>query len=481
MNGHFQAGLAFAMIGLVSPGAAAQGVAPNINLTKTAGNQYETSVAINPVNSNQIFMVSRNETGGLASARSDNGGATWTSKLLGSRNPPQPGDVPRAYGNASIAWDGLGNLYLVYLSQNTPTTPATYVTLSVSTDGGASFYAPGGAGSAILLPTNVPPYLVGDQPTVAAGPGSAGFPGSVWVTYFSQGGIWVSKAGVSGLGAIGTLSSQLLPSQPAGVNYGDIAVGPNGQAIVTYGPNTGASGTIYTNLDPDGLGSAPFSAYAAVTPVNIGGFSYIPAQPSWGIDPEAGLAWDRSNSAHRGRIVLVFTDAPFVGSTDTGLFAVHSDDQGATWSAHVRVDDDPGANSQFLPHVSMDQTTGMIAVTWYDARNSTANDTAQYFGAFSLDGGASFTPSFQISAGMSDQALSLPAQKDADYGDYTGNAFATGLLAPAWGDNSDSTGDNPEGATNFDVYCAIMRGWPGQPSGESAGSSGARRRGRPWR
>ncbi len=434
--------------------AAAPTIGPNIDLSKAAGNQYETAVAIDPNNNNNIFVVGRNELGGLATARSSDGGLTWSSKIIARSNLPAPGDVPRAYGNASAAWDSFGNLFLAYLSQGS-TTSATYVTLSVSTDGGVSFYAPFGTGPSIFLPNSSP--LFGDQPTVAVGPGSGGFPGSVWVTYWSQGGIYVSGAGVSGLGAVGSFNSQLLPSQPAGVNFGDIAVGPNGEVIVTYGPNSGSSGTIYTDIDPDGLGPAPFSAYTAAVSVNVGGFTGIPAQPNWGIDPEAGLAYDRSNGPNGGRVYLVYTDAPFIGSVDTDIFVIHSDDQGTTWSTPVRVNDDTGTNSQFLPHISLDQTNGMIAVTWYDARNSAANNTAQYFGAFSTDGGATFGANFQISTGTSNQANSIAALKKTDYGDYTGNAFVDGRLVPAWADNSNSTGDNPDGATNFDIYTAIVQ------------------------
>ena len=49
-------------------------VSANQNLTKAAGNQYETSVDINPTNSQLVFMASRNELGGLYTARSTNGG-----------------------------------------------------------------------------------------------------------------------------------------------------------------------------------------------------------------------------------------------------------------------------------------------------------------------------------------------------------------------------------------------------------------------
>jgi len=133
---------------------------------------------------------------------------------------------------------------------------------------------------------------------------------------------------------------------------------------------------------------------------------------------------------------------------------------GTTWSTPVRVNDDAGTNSQFLPRISLDQSDGMIAVTWYDARDSALNDTAKYFGAFSSDGGTTFGLNFQIAAGTSNQANSVAALKKADYGDYTGSAFVDGRLVPAWADNSNSTGDNPDGATKFDVYAAIVQAPP---------------------
>jgi hypothetical protein len=120
------------------------------------------------------------------------------------------------------------------------------------------------------------------------------------------------------------------------------------------------------------------------------------------------------------------------------------------------VNDDTGTNSQFLPHISVDQYTGIIAVTWYDARESPMNDTARYYGAFSSDGGAGFGPNFPISVGTSNQANSPFLVRKADYGDYTGNAIVNGRLVPAWADNSNSTGDNPDGATSFDVYTTIV-------------------------
>ena len=42
-----------------------------------------------------------------------------------------------------------------------------------------------------------------------------------------------------------------------------------------------------------------------------------------------------------------------------------------------------------------------------------------------------------------------------EYGDYTGLSYLGGSFYPSWADNSNSTGDNPDGAlSKFDAYTA---------------------------
>jgi hypothetical protein len=171
------------------------------------------------------------------------------------------------------------------------------------------------------------------------------------------------------------------------------------------------------------------------------------------VDSEAGLAWDRSGGPHNGRLYFVYTDRPSTSSVDTNIFARFSDDSGAHWSSSVRVNDDTGANSQFLPRVTLDQTSGRIAVSFYDARNSSNNTTAQVFATTSTDGTA-FAANQQISAGTSNAAA---ANNNIDYGDYSGLAYQEGSFYPFWADNSNSTNDNPDGAGHaFDMYTATV-------------------------
>jgi len=101
----------------------------------------------------------------------------------------------------------------------------------------------------------------------------------------------------------------------------------------------------------------------------------------------------------------------------------------------------------------------------YDSRNDLraggpgdtdgiGNDDAQFWGAFSADGAISFTPNIQISAGTSN---SPRPSNVIDYGDYSGLSFFAGVAHPRWSDNSNSTGNNPDGALRqLDVYTAAV-------------------------
>src|SRR5262249_47050248 len=65
----------------------------------------------------------------------------------------------------------------------------------------------------------------------------------------------------------------------------------------------------------------------------------------------------------------------------------------------------------------------------------------------------SFLPNVKISAGVSSALASGLLGSKFDYGDYSGLAFFGGVFYPCWADNSNSTGDNPDGAMNyFDMY-----------------------------
>lgn len=458
---------------LVVAGADAITVGPPVNVTKLAGHQSEPTIAINRGNPTQLFATSNQLPSGVAAAnsgrKSTDSGATWVNTSLA---------LPfGACCDYQAAADSLGNIFVTYLdtvTANQPSGPppapgnqprtagANRVMLEYSTDGGATWAAVNAAG--LSAPGVIDPTHGVDQPSVAVG-GPAGTR-SVWVTW--NNGTFISARGipVTGLGTFGAaLAAQTAPSSnTVGGQFGDIGVGPTGAVVVTYQSGAGEGpGFVYTNTDADGLGAGGFAAQVTATATNAGKFETIPAQPNRQIDAEANLAYDRSGLATNGRLYLLYTDETPDESNNTDIFVRPSLDNGATWGAAVKVNDDTTVNSQFFPAIHVDQTTGLIGVTFYDARldlgvpgpnstNAAANDDARYFGAISSSGGASFGPNFQISGGMSNAVAS---GNPNEYGDYSWNDFHANKLYPVWSDNSNSTGDNPNGAlSGMEIYSA---------------------------
>jgi hypothetical protein len=274
--------------------------------------------------------------------------------------------------------------------------------------------------------------------------------------------IRAAGAPVTGLASVGAfISPEVVPG--ANGSFGGVAVGPNGQVLVTY--QDFGTNNILVSLDPDGLGPQGFGQRVLASTTNVSTTAFLPAQSNdEGIDAEANLAWDRSSGPHNGRVYLVYTDAPTPGSADTNIFVRFSDNNGATWSAPTRVNDDTGTNSQFLPAIAVDQTTGAVGVSWYDARNDVpggsgnsngiSNDEAQLYASISVNGGVSFLPNVRVSAGTSRSAASEPPAQGVrplGFRDYESADFYGGAFYPVWADNSNSTGDNPD-APHLDIY-----------------------------
>jgi hypothetical protein len=449
MSGRFLAStssvivLGFA-VALATATLAAAAPPSNFNVTAMPGNEAENAIAVNPTNPSNVVAMSTlpDVVAGLAVGVSTDGGATWARRVIGSTTADPLGDI---CCDEQLAWDRFGNLWMTYLLNSSGD-----VFVALSTDGGGSF-------------TKVADIQTksGDQPSIAVGPNS------VWVSFTRTPGNQIQAFGapVTGLDHFGSFTAPENVPSPGNGDYGDTAVGPAGQVMVTYQNATNGQGgaDIYTAVDPDGLGPAGFGKPNLVTHSHVGGFDFIPAQPNRSIDAEANLAWDRSGGAHNGRVYLVWTQETPNESDNTDIMLQHSDDNGATWSPAAKLNDDHTTNSQYDPAIALDQTSGALAVSWYDTRNDLGtggsgdtdgipNDDFQIWATDSTDGGATFAPNFQVSQGTSN---AIDANSFFDIGDYTHAAFVSGTFWPAWSDNSNSTGDNPDGTLHqLDLYTA---------------------------
>jgi hypothetical protein len=415
------------VLAVLAPLAQAQTITigPNVNVTKLTGNQSEQSIAINRVNTDLITVGSNGRGGtGIFVGFSSNGGATWTPSSFG----------PTSCCDPWMGADRFGNMYVSYL------TSAFTTTIARSIDGGAS-YTPIGviAGSS-------------DHPEIGIGPGPTAGTDSIYLRDSVAGGNRIISATATGLGATSAFSTQ---TGVGSGNFGSTAVGPGGRTVFTSMNPAGGVGptTMQLRYDADGTGPGGYVNQAAIV-TNVGGFQPIPPQPSRTIDAQVDLEYDSSGGANNGNLYMLYTQSPTGSPNNTDIVFRKSTDNGATFTSELKLNNDAGSNSQFFGRLAVDQKTGWLASVWYDARNSAANNSVEVWGTVSFNGGLTWQPNFKISAGVTSCLAASIGNDGNECGDYIALDFYDGKLVAAWGDNSNSTGDNPNGTTRIDTYFA---------------------------
>jgi hypothetical protein len=455
-------------IALVWSAVPAGAAATVVDVSRRPTNQAEAAVAVDPLDAANVAIVSNRESGyGVLVAVSHDGGTSWGRTVLGNDDA-----FGRACCDPSMTYDQYGNLFLSWLGFTRYAYP-TVVTVLLSTDDGDSW--------ALLDRINPPqartrggaiafrraaredegargPGFV-DQPTIAAGPHA------LWAVW-SVDDVTIEAAGarVHGRGDIGSFGQIQDVKRSHRCRFGDIAVGPKGIVATVCQRDITSKKPVRSELrvsfDADGLKGGGFGPPVMAATTGVTTFEPIPAQRKRTIDAESALVWIRTGPL-RGRLVLLFTDEHPDESDNTNVHTKVSDDAGATWSGRSPVTN--AHKSQFLPRIAIDPVTGHLAAGWHDASLDTGsgpydtdgvpNTDAMYAMSFSVDG-VTWAPPQMVSEGPSNAAAS---KNYIQFGDYTGLAFVGGVAHPAWADNSNSTGDNPDGALHaFDVYSASV-------------------------
>jgi hypothetical protein len=183
--------------------------------------------------------------------------------------------------------------------------------------------------------------------------------------------------------------------------------------------------------------------------------------------PRAMTGWPSvavDSRASRGRLFVVWADDM---NGDVDVFATTSDDEGRSWTAPARVNDDPIGNGadQVMPWVAVDPADGAAYVLFYDRRDDPSNRLATVTLACSTDGGRTFA-----NYAWSD-AVSDPRQ--ACLGDYIGLAALDGRVYAAWPEGVSEPLQHPRERVSADMGGMILDDleWPYGPTAIRIGAA----------
>ncbi len=385
----------------------------NVRVDGPSANQpEEVSIAINPTNPNYIAAGANIDH----FFRSTNGGLTWTTSFMTSASYG-------VWGDPCVVYDEAGYLYFGHLS-NPPISGywIDRIVVQRSTNNGLTWND--GAGIGFLNPKEQ------DKEWIGVDMHSPLYKGNIYTTWteFDNYGssnpndssrIRFSRSTDKGL----TWSVAKTVSDRSGdcidsdnTDEGAVpCVGLNGEIYVSWAGPLGLMFDKSTNAGNTWGVDKFVSSIPGGWDFDVTGISRCNGLPI--------TACDTSQSPFRGNIYINWSDQRN-GSTNTDVFFSKSTDGGNTWSTAKKVNDDNTTRHQFFTWMTIDQTTGVIYLTFYDRRNTTGFAT-DVFVARSTDGGETFT-NFKVS-----ESAFTPTS-GVFFGDYTNISAFNKKVYPIW-------------------------------------------------
>lgn len=397
------------------------GISPNFRIYPSIVTQSETFITKSPLNPQLLFVSANtiNLNNGFISEGiyvSTNGGVNWRGDDT-CTGPP----LSSHSGDPGIAITNTGTFVITRLGNFPRGLFAHY-----STDNGLTW-------------SNQRTIVTGDQDRAAtvSDPFSTsanyGRVYTVWVQIAPPFPVYISSTTNSG-------QTWLAPSQinnpPQRCQGGDIAVGSDGRIYVTW------AGVI--NASPFTEDKAGFAVSSN------GGGNWTVTEQAYdmnginGILPQKGnirvnglptIDVDVSGGSRNGWLYIVTTEKNLApAGTDPDIILHRSTNGGQTWSAGVRVNQDPINNGkiQYFPAIHVDDNGG-VNIIYYDDRNTTS-DSAEVFLSRSTDGGFTFAD-HQISD-HTFKPTPIGGLGQGYQGDNIDINSIGDILIPVWMDNS---------------------------------------------
>jgi len=444
---------------------AAATVDPNRNAASTSSPapteyQGEIQIVVNPNNPNQV-VASANTWDDMGGACGDyglqaifysgDGGATWSYTCSPDDSAYAGMDCGALGGGTfgsdpALSWNANNEVFLNYMLICYNGNYLYSMVVARSADGGATWNAQGiiknGWVTATLEDKNF--YAIDTN----AGSPFNGRHYTCWDRSNNEKFAYSSNGG-------STWTEVDLPTAGGGVDLGcDIAVQKNGTVHVIWNSlsclaNCSNEQTYYTRSTNGGVS---WSTPVLVVDPTLVGFSNKncpTAQNDRCIGPFGAIDVDNSGGACDGTLYVTYTDFTSGGGrtvNNSDIWVKRSTNNGATWNAAVRVNDDAaGGNVQFHSFLVVDQTSGNPVVAWHDARNDTNNRRLDIYASRSTNCGVSFEANTKVSNASAEfnnssisysdhNSLDNPNYNPNQTGEYLGLDARGGKAYVAWSD-----------------------------------------------
>lgn len=419
----------------------AWGVYPEIKLNtdETTQLQNEQQICVNPTNPDNVVACWRDFRLGyrqVGVGTSFDGGYTWTDFLIGGELPWDSDPV--------LTFDRNGTFYLVVI--NYQNGGANQLSVHRSGDGGATW----------------------DGPFTAVYSNGSTFEDKEWIAVdrtggFRDGQVYISWSRFNDVKVMCVTSTNHGETWSSPVQVSDAGVvGQWSVPIVLRNGNLLVAWDNYYNpriaYDISSNGGSTWGVDRTLTTVATPPQSDITGGIT--VFPYPSLALDATLGPRAGWVYCIYPDQA-VAPNGMDIWCRRSTDNGNSWSAAVRVNDDTAglARDQFHPWVCCDER-GILTATWYDRREDPNNYLWHIYMSRSLDGGQTWEPNERITSAPSSPGDAGTAQQPERIeilprglragliGEYSGVAVRGGVIHPIWTDTR---------LGNQDTYASVLR------------------------
>jgi hypothetical protein len=186
-------------------------------------------------------------------------------------------------------------------------------------------------------------------------------------------------------------------SLPNSIVWGTLDVDTNGNLFI--GGAVNFASPFYCLRSSNAQNGNQTPTFDRVTQVNLGGsLDFGDTINPGGLEGQSFLAVDRSGGVTNNNIYMLASVQPTGFNTGTDVMFVRSTDGGLSFSAPIRINDDPINHNKWHWFGTLSVApNGRIDAVWFDTRNAANNTDSQLFYSYSTDGGATWAPNVAVS------------------------------------------------------------------------------------
>ncbi len=277
-------------------------------------------------------------------------------------------------------------------------------------------------------------------------------------------GSWQTPVQVSGAESVGAAIGADVKTNAFGDVFGFWPTAENQKIFVVKSTNGGVSyGTpvqIATTFDSFDIGVPSFAGRRALLYVSGGAYRTATRNMVY-------ATWTDLTGA-TGCTAAGNEPGSNVASTcKTRIWFARSTNGGATWLPAVMINNPSSLNDQFNQWMVVDETTGALGVIYYDTVGDSGRKKTDLWYQSSFDDGATWSAPLKVTSAQTDETVA-GADSGNQYGDYNGLSGIAGQFFPSWTDRRNNAREEIWTAKVTDAACTP----PGAPAIGTATATG---------